>query len=105
MGIEKNVVNAYILMMKALANETRLSILYTLHEKPRKWTDLLFELRVNPKSLRDHLAFLQKCGLVRRRTPVGFELTNAAKAFIEISLEDIIATAKQAADIAGNQSS
>jgi len=97
------VVNAYTLMMKALANETRLSILHSLNEKPKTWTELLFELRINPKSLRDHLAYLRKSGLVRRSEPEGFELTEVAKAFIELSLEDIISTAKQAAKIVKKQ--
>lgn len=97
-------INAYTLMMKALANETRLSILYTLDDKPKKWTDLLFELKINPKSLRDHLAYLRKSGLVRKSDPVGFELTEAARAFIKFSLKDIISTAKQAARIVGNSS-
>lgn len=92
-------VSAYTMMMKALANETRLSILYSLKKKPKKWTDLLFELKINPKSLRDHLAYLRKTGLVRKSDPVGFELTEAARAFIDLSLEKIISTAKQAARI------
>ena len=87
-------------MMKALANETRLSILYSLNEKPKTWTDLLFELQINPKSLRDHLAFLRKSGLVKRSDPEGFELTEAAEAFLKLSLEKMIDTAKQAAEIA-----
>jgi len=86
--------------MKALANETRLSILYSLNEKPKTWTDLLFELQINPKSLRDHLAFLRKSGLVKRSDPEGFELTEAAEAFLKLSLEKMIDTAKQAAEIA-----
>lgn len=103
MQIEKKVVNAYTLMMKALASETRLSILHSLDEKPKTWTELLFELRINPKSLRDHLAYLRKSGLVRRSDPDGFELTKAAEAFIRMSLEDIISTARQAAIIAEKQ--
>lgn len=100
MQIEKKVVNAYTLMMKALANETRLSILHSLNEKPKTWTNLLFELKINPKSLRDHLAYLRKSGLVRKSDPEGFELTEAARAFLELSLEEILSTAKQAARIA-----
>lgn len=89
-------------MMKALANETRLNIIYSLYDKPKTWTDLLFELRINPKSLRDHLQYLRKSGLVKKREPVGFELTSAAIAFIEISLKDIIETAKKASRIVEN---
>lgn len=87
-------------MMKALSNETRLDILYSLYEKPKNWTELLFELKVNPKSLRDHINYLKKSGLVKKKEPVGFELTAAAKAFIEYSLKDIIETAKRASKLA-----
>jgi len=83
MKIEKNVIKAYKLMMRALANENRLDILYSLYKKPKTWTDLLFELKMNPKSLRDHLNYLKKSGLIRKRKSKGFELTDAAKAFIQ----------------------
>lgn len=99
MKIEKSVISAYKVMMRALANETRLDIIYSLYDKPKTWTDLLFELRINPKSLRDHLQYLRKSGLVKKREPVGFELTSAAIAFIEISLKDIVETAKKALKI------
>lgn len=92
--------SAVTMMMKALANEARLSILHKLHERSLTWTELIFQLRINPKSLRDHLNFLRKSGLVKKKEPVGFELTDAGKAFIELSLEDIISTAKEAAEIA-----
>lgn len=100
MQLEKKVISAYTRMMRALANETRLSILYALRYKQKLWTELLFELEINPKSLRDHLAYLRKSGLVRKSEPAGFELTEAARAFLELSLEEIMSTAKQAARIA-----
>jgi len=90
-------------MMKALANETRLEILYSLYEKPKTWTDLIFKLKINPKSLRDHLNYLKKSGLVKKKEPVGFELTDAAKTFIEYSLKDIIETATKASKIVNSK--
>ena len=86
-------------MMRALANETRLRILYALHDNPKTWTELLFKLQINPKSLRDHLEYLKKSGLIKKSKPSGFDLTEAGKAFIELSLEDIISTAKKAAKV------
>jgi len=85
--------------MKALANETRLEILYSLYDKPKTWTELLFELQVNPKSLRDHLRFLERNGLVKKAKNVGFELTEAGQAFIELSLKDIINAIKQVSNL------
>ena len=92
--------SAVAMMLKALANEARLSILYRLHEGSLTWTQLIFQLRMNPKSLRDHLDFLRRSGLVKKREPVGFELTEAGKAFVELSLKDLISTAKEAVEIA-----
>jgi len=93
--IEKKIIIAIATMMRALANETRLSILYKLYEKPRTWTELIFELKINPKSLKDHLEYLKKSHLVRKRKPVGFELTDSAKEFIESSFKDIISVVKE----------
>jgi len=83
-------------MTRALANETRLNLLYSLYKKPKTWTELIFEFQINPKSLRDHLNFLIKSGLVKKRKTAGFELTEPAKHFVETSLKDLISTAKEA---------
>jgi DNA-binding transcriptional ArsR family regulator len=99
MQIEKEAVAAYTIMMRALANETRLNILRSLYDGKKTWTELLFELEVNPKSLRDHLGYLRKSGLVKRSRETGFELTEAGRAFMQLSLNDIISTARQAAQI------
>ena len=83
--------------MRALSNETRLSILNSLYEKPRTWTELQFKLKLNSKSLRDHLQYLRGSNLVRKRDPVGFELTEAGKAILELSMKDIL----EATEISG----
>ncbi len=86
--------------MKALSNEMRLGIINALYEKPKTWTELINELKINPKSLRDHLRFLSRSGLVRKRKPVGFELTEAGQAFIELSIGEIMTTMKKVAQLA-----
>lgn len=101
MEIEKKTISAVATMMKALANETRLNILYRLHEGPKTWTELILGLNLNPKSLRDHLDYLRKNGLVEKREPMGFGLTDAAKEFMESNLPEIILTVKQALEISG----
>jgi len=102
MEIEKKIISAVATMMRALANETRLNILYKLYEGPKTWTELIFELNLNPKSLRDHLDYLRKNGLVEKRKPAGFGLTEAAVEFMESNLPKMISTVKQAAEIAGS---
>lgn len=103
MEIQKATIKAYQIMMKALSNETRLEILTSLHKTPKTWTELLFELQINPKSVRDHLGALRKSGLVQKSEPVGFELTDAGRAFMEMSLEKIIETAILASEISKDE--
>ena len=97
--IEKKFIDAYAVILKAVSNATRLNILCSLYEEPKTWTELIFELKVNPKSLRDHLIFLRNAGLVKKRKEKGFELTTAGKTFIELSLKDMISTIKKAAEL------
>jgi len=87
-------IKAVVLMLRAIASETRLRLLRILYEKPKTWTDLLFELKINPKVLRDNLAFLRKSGLVQKKEPVGFELTEAGYAVMDLSLEEIFEASK-----------
>jgi hypothetical protein len=61
-----------------------------LYEKPKTWTELIFELRANPKVLRDNLSYLRKSNLVQKKEPIGFELTEAGCAVMELSLKEIL---------------
>jgi predicted transcriptional regulator len=87
--VKKTDANAVAIMMGALANETRLRILYSLYQRPKTWTELMFELKLNPKSLRDNLLYLRNSHLVQKRKPKGFELTEAGKAVMELSIKQI----------------
>jgi predicted transcriptional regulator len=102
--LERKAIGAYATMLKALSNETRLSILYSLYERPKTWTELLFELKINPKSLRDHLNYLKKSRLVKKKKPVGFEITTAGKAVMKLSIKDIVSTVEKAIEITKKQS-
>ncbi len=84
-------IKALALVMKALSHETRLKILNLLHKNPRTWTQMQLELKINPKSLRDHLQYLRDRNLVKKSDPIGFELTHAGKIVLEISMKDILA--------------
>jgi DNA-binding HxlR family transcriptional regulator len=88
-GSERNL-KAATIMLKAIANETRLQILNLLYTQPKTWTELIFELKINPKTLRDNLRYLRESGLVKKREPVGFELTEAGQAVMDLSLKEII---------------
>ena len=73
-------------VFKALSNESRLNLVFSLNESSKTWTELLFELKINPKSLRDYLAILQETQMVKKSKPVGFELTSIGKAFVQLSI-------------------
>ena len=86
-----NRLKSLALVIRALGNETRLKILSLLNNNPRTWTQLLQELQINPKSLRDHLQYLRNHDLVNKSDQIGFEITHAGKLLLEISLKEILA--------------
>jgi len=94
---EEEDVKAIVIMLRALASEARLHLLKSLYEHPKTWTELVLELKVNPKVLRDNLAYLRKSNLVQRKNPVGFELTEAGRAVMELSLREILEASREIA--------
>lgn len=76
--------------MKALSHATRLKILNLLSKNSKTWTEIQQGLKLNAKSLRDHLRYLQEIDFVKRSDPTGFELTNTGKTVLEISMKDIL---------------
>ena len=84
-------IKALALVMRALSHETRLKILNLLGKSPMTWTEMQLELKINVKSLLDHLQFLQDRNLVIKSGPIGFELTRIGKMLLEISMKDMLA--------------
>lgn len=82
---------ALALVIRALSHETRLKILSLLNKNPRTWTQMQQELKINAKSLRDHLQYLRDRDLIKKSEQVGFEITHAGKLLLEISLKEILA--------------
>ena len=99
MDIEKGTIKAVASVMQIVANENRLRILVALQERPKTWTELMFELKMNPKTLEHHLVFLRKNGLVGENKPHGFRLTEAGQTFMRMSVQEIIHTARKAEEI------
>jgi len=92
LGEKQNLrIKALAIVLRALSNETRLKIMNMLNKNPRTWTQIQLELKINAKSLRDHLNYLRNVDLVKRSDPKGFELTPAGKMVLEISMKDILA--------------
>ena len=82
---------ALALVLKALSHETRLKILSLLNKNPKTWTQILQELKINSKSLRDHLQYLLDRDLIKKGEQVCFEITHAGRMLLEISLKEILA--------------
>ena len=101
MGIPEKAIASVATMMRMLGNENRLRILNALHERPKTWTELIFELRINSNTLKHHLDYLREKKLVIENEPQGFRLTDAGKSFMELSIEDIISTVEKAKEIIG----
>lgn len=68
---------------KTLSNVNRINILYKLYEGDQIWSDLMFSLRINPKSLRDHLNFLEEYNMVTKNDGV-YSLTDFGKEVCEL---------------------
>lgn len=56
-----------------------------------KLTEMQLELKINAKSLRDHLQYLQDRKLVIKSDLIGFELTRVGRMLLEISMKDMLA--------------
>ena len=82
---------ALTLVLRALSHETRLKILNLLNKEQKTWTQMQLELKINPKSLRDHLKYLLDRNLVKKIEPIGFEITHAGKIILEISMKEMLA--------------
>ena len=68
---------------KTLSVQHRINILYALYEGNKTFTDLMFDCRINPKSLRDHLAFLFKNEFTKKEE-IGYSLTDKGKDLCEL---------------------
>ena len=74
---------------KTLSNENRIKILYKLYEGDSTWSDLMFTLKINPKSLSNHLNFLIEYEMVEKRDG-EYSLTEFGREVCELRIfEDI----------------
>ena len=62
-------------IFKILSNRNRIFILYELMKKQSSWSELMFELKITPKPLKQHLDMLQKNNLVSKDMNKKYSLT------------------------------
>jgi DNA-binding HxlR family transcriptional regulator len=74
---------------KTLSNKNRIEILYELYKGKSTWSELMFNLKINPKSLNNHLKYLIRLKMVEKT--IGFyKITDFGKEVCELKIfEDI----------------
>jgi len=71
------------LIFQTLSNEHRINILYELYEGPKNWSEIMYEYRINPKSMGDHLTHLFERGYIEK-TDSGYALTREGREICEL---------------------
>ncbi len=75
---------ANIDIFKTLSNENRVNILFALYEGDRLWDYLVYDLRINPKLVRDHTFHLIERGYITKNRGKGFTLTDLGRSLCEL---------------------
>ena len=57
---------AHVTVWNVLGNENRLRILFMLCDSTQSWSDLMYTLKINPRSLSAHLRYLQQNEIVAK---------------------------------------
>ena len=98
--ITNGVLSAYLKITKLISNKTRWRILSRLTQKETlTWSEMQNELGINPNMIRHHIGRLLEAKLIEPSNP-GFRLTNAGKAVMTMSIEDMVRVAKIGIEIA-----
>lgn len=69
---------AYETVWNILGNRNRIEILFKLCESEQSWSDLMFSLQINPRSLSAHLKYLQENEVVIKKDK-AYLLTDLGK--------------------------
>lgn len=54
----------YKTIWEILANKHRIDIIFELLSKPSTWSELMYDLRINPRALASHLKYLQENNII-----------------------------------------
>ena len=82
----KDFIIANMDVFKTLSNEHRVNIIFALIEKDRLWQDLIYDYRINPKSLRDHTDHLIERGYIIKTRGRGFSITKKGRELCELKI-------------------
>ncbi len=82
----KDFIIANMDVFKTLSNEHRVNIIFALIEKDRLWQDLIYDHRINPKSLRDHTNHLIERGYIIKTRGRGFSITKKGRELCELKI-------------------
>ena len=85
-GIQKRkaLAIAYETVWSVLGNRNRIEILFKLCESEQSWSDLMFSLQINPRSLSAHLKYLQEYKIVMKQDK-DYMLTDLGEKICEMN--------------------
>ena len=70
--------------LKAVGHPSRLQIVKYCSEKPRRFTDIILNLRLNPASFKFHTKVLMECDLVTKVERGVYKTTELGKLVLEL---------------------
>lgn len=83
LGVGVEAVKTFADCLLAITNPARLKIVqYCL--QPRKFSDIIFELKLNPASLKFHSKVLMDCGLIKKTQRGIYETTDLGKMILQL---------------------
>ena len=75
---------SYETVWKVLANRNRVEILFLLCESDKSWSDLMYTIMINPRSLSAHLRYLKEYNIVTKNEK-NYGLTEFGKRICELN--------------------
>jgi len=84
-GLTKEEIGYITSFFHIFSNANRYSILlYLCKDDYSLWNEIIFDLELNPKTLRDHSKILKSKGMVEHYRGRGFKTTNLGKRSVDI---------------------
>lgn len=86
---EEVVYNALFSILKLLGNANRFKIIKMLEDNRMTFNQIVYELKISPKTVSAHIKKLIAAGLIKKADQ-GYALTKAPKAILNLSINEMI---------------
>jgi len=70
--------------LQAIGNHNRLKIVMYCSEEPRRFSDIIFSLKLNPASFKFHAKVLMECDLIKKVKRGVYLTTELGNIFLEL---------------------